>query len=182
MTSDVRLRLNLATYDGTPFRDSVKRCEAVGLTFSSLASLGDTDTHRRQLHTLNRECSRESAGRGRFESYDDYAAELLDRPEYSSDGTIVALDGDAWVGMVMLSVWGEQDFLFNEMTGVIASHRRRGIAMALKALSMCFAQSTTCSYVFTFHDPMNTAAIALNRRFGFVVVGHDDWWPLDDLR
>jgi hypothetical protein len=105
MTGDVRLELDLSSFDDEKFRQVVDRCERQGITFTTMAELGDDQVNRRKLYELNRECSLDIPGRGTFYSYPEYLATRLDRPEYLAEATFLALDGWEWVGMSSLSDW-----------------------------------------------------------------------------
>ncbi|MFC7280176.1 GNAT family N-acetyltransferase [Paractinoplanes rhizophilus] len=56
------------------------------------------------------------------------------------------------------------------MTGVLTSHRGRGLSLALKLLAIRFVRSSGYRRLVTYHHPRNASAIAMNRRLGFV-----DW-------
>ncbi|MGC5006663.1 GNAT family N-acetyltransferase [Streptomyces sp. DT203] len=56
----------------------------------------------------------------------------------------------------------------SEMTGLLASHRGRGISLAMKLLAIGFARSHGMHWLRAFHHPDNAAAIGMNRRLGFV--------------
>ncbi len=174
MSGVVRLQLDLASFDETPFAGCVERCERAGIELSSMAALGDGEESRRRLYELNRECSADIPGRGPFFTFEEYVAARIARAAYLPGGTIVAREGEDWVGMAMVSDWRERGFLFNEMTGVRASHRRRGIALALKLVAIRFARSTGVRWLYTFHDPRSVEAIALNRRLGYVDAEWDE--------
>jgi len=81
---------------------------------------------------------------------------------------ILAVEGDAWVGMAASSWHKDQGFVFNEMTGVLREYRRKGVAMGLKVLSVQFAASLGASTIYTVHAAANVAAIAMNRRLGYI--------------
>jgi RimJ/RimL family protein N-acetyltransferase len=57
------------------------------------------------------------------------------------------------------------------MTGVVRTHRRRGIAVALKLMVIRRARELGVPAIRTFHHPSNEAAIAVNRLLGYVDVG-----------
>jgi RimJ/RimL family protein N-acetyltransferase len=164
----VRLELVLASFDERPFASTIQQCEERGVRFETMASLGDTASARRSLYELNRACSADIPGRGPFFTYEEYLADRIDHARYCAAGTMVALEGDAWIGMAGLSDWRSRGFMFNEMTGVRADRRGRGIALALKVLGIRFARTTGARRLYTFHDARNVAAIALNRRLGYV--------------
>jgi RimJ/RimL family protein N-acetyltransferase len=64
----------------------------------------------------------------------------------------------------------DEGFFFNEMTGVIRSHRGRGIALAMKVFVIRLVRDLGVPEMRTFHHPDNTAPIALNRRLGYVEI------------
>ncbi|MFF4715321.1 GNAT family N-acetyltransferase [Streptomyces eurythermus] len=162
----VRLELDVAAFDAPRFQPYVERCRAAGIRFATLAELGDTPEHRRALYELNKECSADIPERGAFYSYEEYAERRFDSPGYDPHGVVIALDGEAWIGMAVTSV--HPDFAFNEMTGVRAAYRGRGIAIAMKTLGLAFAGQRAAATVRTFHHPANTGVIAMNRKLGFV--------------
>ncbi|MPY43898.1 hypothetical protein FNH04_29560 [Streptomyces phyllanthi] len=59
-------------------------------------------------------------------------------------------------------------FVLNEMTGVRAPYRGRGISVAMKTYGIGFPGLCGVSTVRTFHHPLNVAAIAMNRTMGYV--------------
>ncbi|MEV0978202.1 GNAT family N-acetyltransferase [Streptomyces sp. NPDC049915] len=162
----VRLELDVTAFDAGRFEPYLDRCAAQGIRLTTLAELWDTPEHRRALYELNRECSADIPGRGAFYSYDEYVEQRLAVPEYDPRGVVIALDGDTWVGMAATS--RHYDFVFNEMTGVRAGYRGRGISIAMKTFGMDFARRCGVTRVRTVHHPKNTTAIAMNRTLGFV--------------
>jgi hypothetical protein len=62
----------------------------------------------------------------------------------------------------------EAGFVFNEMTGVRAGCRGRGISVGMKAFGLSFAELCGVTEVRTFHPPANANAIAVNRTMGYV--------------
>ncbi|MBL1108586.1 GNAT family N-acetyltransferase [Streptomyces sp. 5-8] len=165
----VRLELDVAAFDAPRFEQYLTRCQAAGIRLTTLAELGDTPEHRRALYELNKECSADIPERGEFYSYEEYAERRFASAGYDPRGVVVALDGDVWIGMAATSV--HEDFVFNEMTGVRAAYRGRGIAIAMKTWGLRFAREYGAPRVRTFHHPANANAIAMNRRMGFVDAG-----------
>ncbi|TQE32771.1 hypothetical protein Sipo8835_19760 [Streptomyces ipomoeae] len=89
-------------------------------------------------------------------------------PAYDPRGVVLAIDGDRWVGMAATSDRRRSGFVFNEMTGVRACHRGRGISLAMKTFGIGFAGMCGVSTVRTLHHPANVRAIAMNRTLGYV--------------
>jgi GNAT superfamily N-acetyltransferase len=132
------------------------------------ATLGDSAECRRALYELNKKCSADIPERGEFYTFEEYLADRIETPSYDPNGVALAASNDAWVGMATTSLHQAQGYAFSEMTGVLASHRGRGISLALKLLAIRFARSSRYRWLRTFHHPANASAIGMNRRLGFV--------------
>ncbi|MFG2628245.1 GNAT family N-acetyltransferase [Streptomyces sp. NPDC048473] len=162
----VKLELDVSAFDADRFEAYVTRCRADGIRLTTLAKLGNTPEHRRALYELNKECAADIPERGEFYSFDEYSEQRLEVPSYDPRGVVIALDGEAWIGMAATSDHG--DFVFNEMTGVRAEYRGRGVSIAMKTFGMAFAGMCGARKIRTFHHPANASAIAMNRTMGFV--------------
>ena len=88
----------------------------------------------------------------------------------SSDlGFFVALDGERYVGMSNL--WKSQadpSELYTGLTGVSRSHRRRGIALALKLRAIDYARRNGVRRLKTWNESNNRAMLSINEALGFV--------------
>ena len=163
----VRLTLSVDDFDAGAFADDVDRCTRDGIVLTTMSALGDHDANRRRLYELNRTCSADIPERGEFYTYDEYRAQRIER-DYDPRTAVIALDDGAWVGMSAASDHRDEGFFFNEMTGVVRSHRGRGIAIAMKVMVIGLVRDLGVSEIRTFHHPDNQAPIALNRRLGYV--------------
>ncbi|MEV0144779.1 MULTISPECIES: GNAT family N-acetyltransferase [unclassified Nonomuraea] len=164
----MRLQLDLDGFDGAAFEPYLRRAEAAGVAFTTMAELGDTAGHRRALYELNRTCSADIPDRGEFYTYDDYVAQRIEVPGFDPAGVALAVHDGAWVGMSSTSLHPAEGYAFSEMTGVLAPYRGRGISLALKLLAIRFVRSSGFRRLRTLHHPRNTSAIGMNRRLGFV--------------
>ena len=160
------LKLDVAGFDYEAFAPIVRRCEDAGIAFTTMAELGDNESNHRRLYELNRTCSADIPERGQFYSYDEYVEQRI-RQNYTPQTTVIAVDGGEWVGMSAASDHSIDGYFFNEMTGVIRSHRGRGIAVAMKAIVVQLVRERGISEIRTIHHPDNLAPIALNRRLGY---------------
>lgn len=164
----VHLRLRLESFDEDAIANRVARADLSTLGLATLADLGDSDAERRLLYELNRECSLDIPGRGPFYSFDEYVAERINVPSFDSRTVVVALDGNVWVGMTAASDHrAARGYMFDEMTGVRAAYRGRGLSLALKLANIRFMRSIGVTEVRTMHHRANTTAIAMNRRLGY---------------
>ncbi|NMM24129.1 MAG: GNAT family N-acetyltransferase [Phycicoccus sp.] len=164
----VRLQLDLDAFDDTPFVACLQRCRRSGITFTTMANLGDTAECRRALYELNRTCSADIPERGEFYTFKEYLDERIETRLYDPCGVILAVREGEWVGMATTSLREAEGYAFSEMTGVLPSHRGQGIALAMKLLSIRFARASGYHCLRTFHHPHNANAIGMNRRLGFV--------------
>jgi RimJ/RimL family protein N-acetyltransferase len=164
----VRLELDVGSFDATAFTTILSDVEASGIRLTTLAELGNAAEQQRSLYELNAECSADIPNRGPFHSWAEYKRVRLEVPSFHADGVTLAIHGDTWVGMSAMSHRDGYDYAFSEMTGVVRSHRHRGLALAMKVAGMTFVRDLGVSTVRTVHHPGNQAMINLNRKLGYV--------------
>jgi RimJ/RimL family protein N-acetyltransferase len=164
----VKLELDVMSFDAARFDPYVRRCRDAGIRLATLAALGDTPQNQRALYELNKECSADIPDRGEFYTFDEYLRQRIENDSYDPRGVVIALDGDVWCGLAATSDHRSSGFVFNEMTGVKAAYRGRGISIAMKTLGIGFARICDVDRIRTVHHPGNKGAIAMNRRLGYV--------------
>ena len=76
--------------------------------------------------------------------------------------------GDCWAGICAVRLYPEAEQAFNVHTGVIRTHRRRRIALALKLAAIRYARSQGARSLSTHNDSTNGPMLALNRKLGYV--------------
>ncbi|GAB3834271.1 GNAT family N-acetyltransferase [Dactylosporangium cerinum] len=167
MVDWVRLELDVDRFDDAEFSLYLRRAEASGARFTTLAELGDTPLHLRALYDLNKTCSADIPDRGPFYTYDEYVAQRIDVPSFDPGGIVLAIHDGTWIGMSATSLHPEPRYAFSEMTGVLAPYRGRGLSLALKLLAIRFVRASGYRRLVAFHHPRNASAIAMNRRLGF---------------
>ena len=95
-----------------------------------------------------------------------FTRSIFERPSVLLDSFFVARDGDHIVGLSYLLRRPDGDAEVGD-TGVLRSHRRRGIARVLKMLVTRYAAQRGISYVYTDNRADNAAMLAINRELGF---------------
>ena len=163
-------QLDLGSFDAGQFAGRVLRVAERGIQIQPLARLAAADPQwKRKLWALTRELyldlpSHASLAQETFESFEERS---LRAPGFAAEAQFVALDGSQWVGMSSLWVSrGEPDKLYAGLTGVVRSHRRQGIAIALKVRGIVFARQIGARIIQTDnseHNPM----YGLNLQLGF---------------
>ena len=135
-----------------------KRIVGINITESQVAEAKTRNAHERI------EFRHGSATEMPFEAFE----RRLEIPGLRSEAAFVAVDGDLVVGCTELVVPpGDPDALRVGYTGVLRSHRRRGIAMALKLRAVQYARSVGANSIQTDNAESNPM-YQINLRLGFV--------------
>jgi len=95
-----------------------------------------------------------------------FTRSIFERPSVLLESFFVARDGDHIVGLSYLLRRPDGDAEVGD-TGVLRSHRRRGIARVLKLLVTRYAAQHGISYVHTDNRADNAGMLAINRELGF---------------
>jgi GNAT superfamily N-acetyltransferase len=160
------MRLDTRTIDVAPLRRHVERVEASGIRLTTLDRLRTVDPDwLPKLHALhlvlNRDVPLPDAPNITREWFERFA---LTCPE----AFFVALDGDRYIGESFMHPDDRQPGLLNQrMTGMLREYRGRGVAMALKVLTIEYAQSHGFTRISTWVESTNTGMLAINERLGF---------------
>lgn len=151
--------LDLTNFDPAPWRDAVDRAEAGGVRFVTLATAPDVLP---DLYELDRQASADvPQWAGFMPPYEEYCANLLHGDPF---GVVIALGDDGRpVGFMATDPTGHTEFLC-----VAQSHRGRGIALALKLLTIDWARRKGLRALQTNTNAASTPILALNRMLGYV--------------
>jgi GNAT superfamily N-acetyltransferase len=165
-----RSRLDLTTFDPAPFQDYLDRVSSARIAITTAQNLlaNDPDAERK-LYELDWKAfqdvpSPEPLDRLPFE---EWRKRLLGSPSFLPDAWFIALDGDDYVGLT--NMWKDSSNparLYTGLTGVVRSHRRRGIAVALKVHALNAAKQKGVEYTETENEE-NNPMYQLNVRLGF---------------
>lgn len=162
-------RLDVASFDAGPFAGSLERFEESGLVLKTLDQYKQEDPEAlRKTHEKFSEFFRDVPF---FEEPTDISLEHFEKdlagPYKLDGGFLIAFDGNEIVGTTSLSKrLGEPGALSTGLTAVARSHRRRGIATALKVRSIEFAGSIDARVIQTDNEE-NNPMYDLNVRLGF---------------
>lgn len=103
---------------------------------------------------------------------DVFRARVIDAETADPDAILVAIDDDEWVGYTTLRRAAAGGGRWSQMfTGVLASHRGRGIATSLKRSGLVATASKSATLVETMNHESNLEIRAINERLGFTTTG-----------
>jgi len=164
-----RPELDLAEFDASRFAPTLREVERQGIALRSLVELSEEGVDwALNCYELSRELVLEVPALGHLRTCGlDKFREQIDTPWWFPEGWIVALDGERWVGQSNLIPYPERrDVAVTVLTGVVESHRRRGIATSLKVTALERARQAGVRFVHTDNEE-GSAMLGLNLRLGF---------------
>jgi len=162
-------RLDVTSFDAAPFADTVATFEESGITVKTLEEYEAEDqdawrkTHEKYVELF--------ADVPIFVDRMEFTYEMFERelkaPSRLPGAILLAFDGDEIVATT--SLWkrlADPGSLGTGLTAVARSHRRRGIAAALKVRSIVFARDIGTRVIQTDNEE-NNPMYDLNVRLGF---------------
>jgi GNAT superfamily N-acetyltransferase len=161
--------LDLATFDASRFAGAVAKVEGQGIRFRTLAD-GEKETYARKVHGLMSRTFWDipAVTLAEYPSFEEWAKWDLDEENVPADCLIFAMDGDQVVGATMLERIKTTGAMYTGHTSVTREYRGRGLALALKLLSIEAARRYGAPYMRTNNDAVNAPMLAVNRKLGYV--------------
>jgi len=165
-----RSRLDVQAFDSGRFMRWVERARQAGIAIKSLAQLAEeVPDWQRKYYDLEVELGKDVPYHDEFTplAYETYVQGVLGSPNFYPEAAFVALDGERWVGTSAL--WrntAKPQRLGTGLTGVSRSHRRLGVATAMKVAAISFAQEKGITEIDTDNEE-NNPMYQINVQLGF---------------
>jgi mycothiol synthase len=162
--------LAVDSFDFTRFQPTVDAVRASGIAIKPLTILQQEDPGWKQkIYDLEWELAEDVPSPDPLTppGLDHYERNVLQNPDFMPDAYYVALDGAGYVGMSNL--WRDPvnaQRLDTGLTGVRRTHRRRGIATALKVHGIRFARDYGAATIETGNEEHNPM-YQLNLQLGY---------------
>jgi GNAT superfamily N-acetyltransferase len=158
-----------ATFDETPFAGAVERAESSGIRFFTVAEEPGVVSER-GLFELYRRTAWDIPGfhLTSYPPYEDWYKWVFGQSDSRPELMIIAADGDRFVGCSVMVEVPASKTLYTDYTCVEKEYRGRGIALALKLLSIRAAQRCGAPLMRTNNDSQNGPMLAVNRKLGYV--------------
>lgn len=163
-------RINPQTFDLAPFSSKMAAAERSGIRVVTLAEIMPRDPEwKRHMYELESEVEKDvpSIDEVTKSDFEVYEKQTLGMPNLLPEGWFVAMDGDEYVGLSVL--WRDlvnDKRLGTGLTGVKRSHRRRGVATAMKARALEFARGYGATILDTGNEE-NNPMYQINLQLGF---------------
>ena len=141
----IAMKLDLATFDDTPYDALIERLQKEGFLFTSMEQLGDSEEAQRKLYLLNDVNSSEtpgSEGVHHWVDFEDFQERVCQSDWYRPAGQKIVIDsltGD-WAGMSAITRFQGADHAYNLFTGVDKRYRNRKLAQAVKITALRYAR------------------------------------------
>lgn len=167
---DRESHLDVAAFDPTPYEGLEDKLRAQGIEIKTFRQLeGDADRDR-QVYDLEWELLEDVPDSADLTQvpYDKWHEDIIESPLFLEDGYFVAVDDGEYVGMSNLWDNRASDALDTGLTGVVRSHRRGGIATALKVRAIAYARAHGHPVIKTGNEVNNRPMLSINERLGFV--------------
>ncbi len=158
--------LDLQGFDPAPF----ERPLPAGITLWPLSELPwQEEGFQRALYRLETDLLQDvpSAEPINLWPFEVWQERTIHEPNLLPEGYFLALENQQLVGVTMLFRSNRPQTLRTGLTGVLRSHRRRGLALALKLRAIEFARRYGARYIRTSNHQTNRPMLALNEALGF---------------
>lgn len=161
--------LDVTTFDPSPFLPIVQQVESMGIEILALPALqARFEDWMERIYEMDMEILPDEPSTVEFapEPIEEYA-KMFNYPAFLADGWFVAVDGDTCVGSS--SIWNNKADprqLYTNFTGVRRSHRRKGVAMALKLAVIAYVQRRGATHLITDNEE-NNPMYQINVKLGF---------------
>lgn len=164
-------RLALQSFDPTPYADACARVADSGNKVLNLSELKSDARYERKLYEMGDQIGRDVPSPEPHTSvdFDVWVNRLRTNPNLLPELYLVAVDDGEYVGLS--NMWASQHdptIVYTGLTGVLRSHRRRGIALALKVEAIERAARLGYVETRTWNETGNDGMLAINNRLGFV--------------
>lgn len=162
--------LEVASFEAKAFEEVAQKVRASGVEILSLRALQARDPDwKPKLYELFYAILADVPATEPVEKPPaaEFEQGMLSGPAYNIDSWLVAIEGGQYVGMSQgRPNQVEPDQMYGGLTGVLASHRRRGIATALKLQVIEYARQGGVKHMVVFNEE-NNPMYQLNLKLGF---------------
>lgn len=162
------LELDINQFDVDRYADTLEKAEKSGIRFVTLADMPGEVTERK-LYELFAETSKDNPGQyGSVPPFEQWRNEFLPEDSSRNDWVFIAVEGERFAGVTQLFSTKDEGVVYTNYTGVRKDYRGRGLAKALKLLSIHAAIKEGAHTMTTDSEETNAPMQAINRGLGYL--------------
>ena len=164
--------LEMPAFDESPFVAAFDQVAQHGYVLTTLAAerarVGDAAADRRLYDLYDATIADVPLPGGARIAlpYDQWRRGTLENPDADPEAMFIARLGEEYAGTTIFELLHDGPAITN-YTGVLQTHRRRGLAMALKLMSFRFLRARGYRTTRTHNDTANPSILRLNERLGY---------------
>jgi mycothiol synthase len=168
---DWESRLDVASFDPSPFGGALTRVSTAGVRMTTLADELRVDPEAvRKAYLLHEEARQDvpSLDPPTPSPYERYEEEVLRAPYALPEAHFLAIRGGRYVGESAMGKEGtDPGVIYQHLTAVLRAERGKGIAMALKLKTIEYARAAGLREIRTWNASINRPMLAINEALGF---------------
>lgn len=168
---DWESRLDVASFDPSPFASAAKRVGDAGIRITTLAEELKTDPDAvRKAWRLHEEARLDvpSLDPHTPSPYERFEAEVLRAPYALPEAHFLAVRDGRYVAESTMGKEGtDPGVIYQHLTGVLRDERGKGIAMALKLKTIDYAKTAGLREIRTWNASLNRPMLSINEALGF---------------
>jgi len=168
---DWESRLDLATFDPTPFAAAPRRAAEAGVRITTLADELTSDRDAvRKAYVLHEEARIDvpSIDPATPSPYERFEEEVLRSPYALPEAHFLAIRAGRYVGESSMGKEGtDPGVIYQHLTAVLRDERGKGIAMALKLRTIEYAKVEGLREIRTWNASVNRPMLAINEALHF---------------
>ena len=164
-------RLNLTTFDPSPWAGHIEKVLAKGIEIVTLRELMERGGEfERPLYEAMMEMARDVPRPDEYTpvSFEEWRKFNLESPNALPDGYFLAMHEGNFAGVSNLWKAPEEDVLHVGLTATRRPYRRMGIALALKLKAIEYARQRGIRELRTGNETRNRPMLSINEALGFV--------------
>ncbi|MCP5070622.1 MAG: GNAT family N-acetyltransferase [bacterium] len=162
-------RFAIQSFEPGDYSSDLEHAGEQGIVMRSWAEIDGNEAEERKFHALSQQLLADMPSTEPFDPspFELWRKRALESPRFLPELNLLAIEGEEFVGMS--NFWGSQvpGQIGTGLTGVLASHRRRGIATALKIRALSAARAAGFRSTITWNAAENAGMLGINNRLGF---------------
>lgn len=161
--------LDLQAFEPKKYQGLIKKVNASGIEILNLDQLAaKADDYQRKIYEMGNEIEKDVPSPEPFtpDPFEEFQVGYFENPNLMPETVWFAVDQGQLVGTSTLWKNPDEEVLSTGLTGVLRSHRRLGVATALKATALGIAKAKGYNFVDTDNEE-NNPMYQLNLQLGF---------------